>query len=287
MSADEAAQQASQELAEVPVERAALPTDPGLLPELGAGFWSIVREGCADLVIELTGAQLAAIEVHARLLLAWNRHINLTAIRSEEDVARLHVVDSLTALGLLRRNPRPPSILDLGSGGGYPGIPLGVALPGSRTGLVDSVGKKVRFLEVAADAAMGALRAGGEGGPDGSELRAVLARAEQLAALPDQRESWDAVTARAVGSLAEVAELGLPLLRVGGRLLAWKRDDGSGALRRELADAAPLIRAAGGSRPDVAVVRLRDLPGHRLVTIRKVARTPGRFPRPPAERRRP
>lgn len=257
------------------------------MPPLGAAFWSIVRDGCASLAIELTDAQLAAIEVHARLLLAWNEHVNLTAIRGEEEVARLHVLDSLTALGILRRFASPPAILDLGSGGGYPGIPLGVAVPGSRTGLVDSVAKKVRFLEAAANAAMRALEDGRESRAGDSELRAVLARAEQLAALPDQRESWDVVTARAVGSLAEVAELGLPLLRVGGRLIAWKRDDGSGALRRELADAAQLMRAAGGSRPDVAVVRLRDLPGHRLVIIRKVARTPGRFPRQPAERRRP
>jgi 16S rRNA (guanine527-N7)-methyltransferase len=273
--------------APVAVEREPLPLDPAGLPELGEALWSIVREGCRELAVELTPAQLAAIDAHARLLLAWNRHINLTAIRDETEVARLHVLDSLSALPLLRRRAHPPSILDLGSGGGYPGIPLGATTPGSRTALVDSVGKKVRFLGVAADAVMAALQDGGEGGRGGSELRAVLARAEELAALPGHRESWDVVTARAVGSLAEVVELGLPLLRVGGRLIAWKLDDDRGTLARELADATQLIRAAGGGRPDVAVVPLRDLPGHRLVTIRKAGRTPGRFPRQPAERRRP
>lgn len=282
------------------MEREPLPLDAAALPALGDEFWAIVRSGCAELAVQLTAAQFAAIDAHARLLLAWNRHINLTAIRTEEDVALLHVMDSLTALPMLRGSSvwsRPLRLLDLGSGGGYPGIPLGAALPGSRTALVDSIGKKVRFLEVAASAAMAALGSGedaerGAAGAKGaraarSELTAVQARAEQLAADPAQRESFDVITARAVGSLADVAELALPLLRMGGRLIAWKRDDEQGSLRGELADAAQLIRAAGGRRPDVWDVPVRDLPGHALVTIGKIDRTPARYPRQPAERRRP
>ena len=87
--------------------------------------------------------------------------------------------------------------------------------------------------------------------------------------------------------MADVAELALPLLRVGGRMIAWKRDDERRSLGDELASAAQIIRAAGGGRPDVRNVPLADLPGHRLVTIRKVDHTPARYPRHPAERRRP
>jgi 16S rRNA (guanine527-N7)-methyltransferase len=298
------------------IERAPLPVDPEALPALGPEFHAIVAAGCRELGITLTAGQLAAIDAHARLLLAWNAHINLTALRTEEQVARLHVLDSLTAVPLLRgrlawqgerasqgevaahgahaapSTPRParrsqsepprPSLLDLGSGGGYPGLPLGVALPASRVALVDSVGKKARFLEVAAAASMERLDAGVI-----PTLTALRARAEDLARDREHREAWDVVTARAVGSLAELVELGLPLLRVGGSLIAWKRDDGSGSFATELTEAAALTRAAGGSTAQVHAATLSGLAEHRLVEVRKIQPTPGRFPRSPAERRRP
>jgi 16S rRNA (guanine527-N7)-methyltransferase len=157
-----------------------------------------------------------------------------------------------------------------------------VALRAAKVGLVDSVAKKARFLEVAGAAAAARLEPQRQ-----TEMSAIGARAEQLAARPEHREAWDVVTARAVGSLAEVAELGLPLLSTGGHLLAWKREDGSGSLRAELDDAGPVIRAAGGATARVHDPRVAALPGHRLVHVAKIGRTPGRFPRQPAERRRP
>jgi 16S rRNA (guanine527-N7)-methyltransferase len=281
------------------MDRAPLPVDADGLPELGPAYRTIVLEGCAELGIELSAGQLSAIDAHARLLLAWNAHINLTALRTEEQVARLHVLDSLSAVAILRgatggaagANKRGgvrasarshPSVLDLGSGGGYPGIPIGVALPASRVALVDSVGKKARFLDVAASASVARLDAA-----ERPHMAGLRARAEELAADPDHREAWDVVTARAVGSLAEVVELSLPLLRIRGRLIAWKRDDGTGSLKAELDEASQLIRAAGGGRPSIHTVHASGLEGHRLVEIGKIERTPGRFPRPPAERRRP
>ena len=183
----------------------------------------------------------------------------------------------------VRSDGRQLSLLDLGSGGGYPGLPLGVALPARRVALVDSVGKKVRFLETAARAAGRAMREAGETPP---QLHALSARAEQLAADPAQRGSWDVVTARAVGPLAELVELGLPLLRLGGRLLCWKRDAGDGALETEMAAAAEVLRDAGGAEPEVHGVDEVLLPGHRLLLVRKVRPTPTRYPRGVVERRR-
>ncbi len=268
--------------------RSPLPLDPAGLPPLGDAFDAILDEGLEALDISLSPGVQAAIDAQGRLLMAWNAAINLTALRTPEATARLHVVDSLSALPLLRQTTDKwaasgGELLDLGSGGGYPGLPLAVALPVRRAALVDSIGKKVRFLQVAGDAAAAAMREAGETPP---RIEAIAARAEELARDPGHREAWDIVTARAVGSLAEVVELALPLLRLGGQLICWKRDDGRGTLQAEL-DAARLVNGAmGGSPTRVSRVVAPDPASHRLVQVFKERRTPPRFPRAPAERRR-
>ncbi|MGZ3631427.1 MAG: 16S rRNA (guanine(527)-N(7))-methyltransferase RsmG [Candidatus Limnocylindrales bacterium] len=271
--------------------RTALPLDPLALPALPSGFEAALEPALRALEVELTPGARAAITGHVQLLLAWTAAINLSAIRDPAQLALAHVADSLAGLPLLRRSlPAQPALLDLGSGGGFPGLPLAIVLPAGRLALVDSIGKKARFLEVAATAVRAAQLAAGEPALE-IEVHAVLA--EALAEEPAQRASWDVVTARAVGSIAEVAELGLPLLRRGGRLVAWKRDRGDGALERELAAAEALIRAAGGGRPEALAVTgpgadpaLAVLAEHRLVVLVKESATPRHFPRSPAERRR-
>jgi 16S rRNA (guanine527-N7)-methyltransferase len=273
--------------------RVALPADARDLAPLGAAFDDTLSEGLGQLGVTLSTGAHAAIDAQARLLLAWNVAINLTALREPHQVARLHVLDSLSALAVLGAeggggrtgggDHPAPSLLDLGSGGGYPGLPLGVALPARRVALVDAVGKKVRFLEVVAREAERAMREAGETPP---QIMAISARAEQLAADPKQRGSWGVVTARAVGALPELVELGLPLLRLGGRLLCWKRDAGDGALQAEMTAAADVLHEVGGAQPEVSVVDELLLPGHRLLLVRKVRPTPARFPRPVVERRR-
>jgi 16S rRNA (guanine527-N7)-methyltransferase len=294
--------------------RPSLPTDVASLPDLGTGYATTLADGLRSLDLTLSPGASAAIDAQARLLVAWNQHINLTAIRTPDGIARLHVLDSLSAVPVLReRLTAAPAVMDLGSGGGYPGLPLAVALPAARLTLVDSVVKKTRFLEVVADAAREALarnapsdephpgsaRAGDPeaAGPFGVVIEVIAARAEQLAA-DHHRESWDVVLARAVGTLAEVVELGLPLLRRGGLLVCWKRDVASprshgmtdgmteGGLSREIRDAGPLVTELGGDPPEVVQVDHGGLPGHRLVLVHKAHPTPRRFPRLPAERRR-
>jgi 16S rRNA (guanine527-N7)-methyltransferase len=282
--------------------RSDLPADVADLPALGPPFWEIVDAGLDHLGESLTNEARAAIDAQARLLLAWNEHINLTALRLPEEVARGHILDSLAALPLLRslaanpgaRGPgsrRPalrPKILDLGSGAGYPGLPIAVALPARSCALVESVRKKAAFLDVVAGAAMAAMRPPDDADGDGPDISALAERAEDLADEPDHRGAWDLVLARAVGSLAEVVELGLPLLAMGGHLVVWKAD-AHGTLATELAAAGRVLNAAGGSRPRV---ERADPTGNlgfadrRLVAVRKVRPTPDRFPRPPAERRR-
>lgn len=270
-----------------------LPTSTAGLPALDDIFWSVVGEGLTAFGLTLSEAVRGAIDAQARLLSAWNESINLTALRTPDAIARGHVLDSLAAvaacrrlLRAARRDPGAAALLDLGSGGGYPGLPLALALGVGRVALVDSVAKKARFLQVAADAAVAVLRSAGEPAP---EVDALAERAEDLADEPDQREGWDLVVARAVGSLAEVVELGLPLTAIGGHVVAWKRSGAGSPLADEIAAARRVVQAAGGSRPRVEPADPgggAGLRGHVLVIVRKNRPTPDRYPRPAAERRR-
>jgi 16S rRNA (guanine527-N7)-methyltransferase len=268
--------------------RAPLPDDPAGLPPLGASFDRALGDGLRDLRLEGTraasDAAVRSYEAHARLLAVWNRAINLTAIRDPVAVARRHVCDALTAVATLDATADPRhTLLDLGSGGGYPGLPLAAALRWRRVVLVESVGKKARFLGVASRAVAEALA---DGGLDAPPIEVLAERAEDLAQDADQRAAWDVVTVRAVGSLAESAELGLPLLRIGGQLVAWRRDTPPDGLSDELREAGSIVRACGGGRPRVVGVSLHDLADHRLVVVRKERPTPPAYPRDAARRGR-
>jgi 16S rRNA (guanine527-N7)-methyltransferase len=264
--------------------RAALPRSAAATPAVDRALWQIVDAGLEAIGLELDDGARSAIEAQVRLLLAWNEHVNLSGLRSVEQVARGHVLDSLVAVPFLRRlGGDSPTLIDLGSGAGYPGVPLAVALPAGRAALVDSIAKKAAFLSVVATEA----GARAEGAPP--EITVLAERAEDLADEADQREAWDLVTARAVGSVAEVAEIGLPLARRGGHVAIWKFADPRGELEAELAAAARISQACGGGRPrviDLPAAAGVGLPGHCLVIIDKRRPTPERFPRQPGERRR-
>ena len=258
-----------------PPPRPELPSDPAGLPPLPDAFETALASGLAALGLRLDHDARRAIDAHVRLLLAWNEAINLTAIADPAAVATRHVVDSLVALPLLAGGPShatagPLRLLDLGSGGGFPGLTLAAALPGSRVTLVDSVAKKARFLDAAVAAA---------GLADRVTVRAM--RAEELGAR--EPAAWDVVTARAVAALADLVELALPMLRIGGQLVAWKGPD----IEAELVAAAAAARALGGEAPAThAVTGLPALAGHRIVIVRKLAATPPGYPRDPARRKR-
>lgn len=211
-----------------------------------------------------------AIDDHVRLLLAWTAAINLTGIRDPVGVARAHVLDSLSAVAVLR-DRGITRLLDLGSGGGYPGVPLAAVMPLERVILVEPIGKKARFLDTVVEAT-------------GLSERAAVAavRAETLATDPAHRGRWPAVTARAVASLADLVELSFPLLAPGGVLLAWKRGD----LVEEVGAARRAIEALGGGSMSSVAVYVTGLADHRLVVIAPRGHVPAGYPRDPAARKR-
>jgi len=254
-----------------PPVRDPLPTHVSGLSPLPNEYGDVLLAGLPAIAGgDLPANARAAIDDHVRLLLAWNDSINLSGIRAPGMIAREHVLDSLTALPLLRR-AGIDEFVDLGSGGGYPGLPLAAALPARRALLVESVAKKARFLEAAVAAV-------------GLEGRVAVAavRAETLASDPRHREKWQAVVARAVADLTELAELGLPLLCMGGLLVAWKRRP----LDEELLRAERAVRQLGGRLVACEAVTVPGLEDHVLAVVEKVAATPPEFPRDPAARRR-
>jgi 16S rRNA (guanine527-N7)-methyltransferase len=250
--------------------REPLPTRVQDTPALPEAYDHALDAGLEALSLQLTPEARAAIDGHARLLLAWTTAINLTGIREPAAVAVGHVVDSLTAVRLLRDRGVDRS-LDLGSGGGYPGLPLAAALPSARTLLVEPIAKKSAFLSVVA-AATGLA----------TTVEAAPVRAEALASDPRHRGRWPAVTARAVASLADLVELAFPLLVPGGCLVAWKRGD----LGPELAAADRAIAALGGGSLEVIPVDVAGLDGHRLVVVTARGGAPSTYPRDPATRKR-
>jgi 16S rRNA (guanine527-N7)-methyltransferase len=254
-------------------DRAPLPADPSLCPPLPASALARFDAGCSALGLgKMNPGARDAILGHLRLLLAWTAAVNLTAIRDPEAAVTGHLLDSLAAVPLLRA-AQVRRLLDLGSGGGYPGLALALALPAERALLVESIAKKATFLEVATRAA-GAV----------DRVVVVASRAETLAADRRHRERWAAVTVRAVAALPDLVELAFPLLAPGGLLVAWKRAD----LGDERPRALPAIAALGGGILEIVPPpgHVEGLEGHVLVVIRKDGRTGAGWPRPPAERKR-
>ena len=232
-------------------------------------FAALARDA-ERLGVRLDTATLAMAARFADLLIERNTTVNLTAITAPADIATKHFLDSFTAIAVRKWNGRE-RIVDVGSGAGFPGLALRLALPGTRVTLVESMTKKARFLEEVTSTL----------GIDDVEIRNE--RAEVLART--RRERYDVGTARAVGTLGAIVEYLLPFLRIGGDAIAWK-----GRLDAELPGARKACNAIGG---EIVVVRTTSelglgelLPGRSLVVVRKVRPTPRRYPRSPAEMKR-
>ncbi len=215
------------------------------------------------LGLELTPPQVSALERFDHELRDWNERHSLTAIREPRKIQMKHFLDSLTCLLALRGTPIA-RVVDVGTGAGFPGLPLKIVCPQIHLTLIDSVGKKVEFCRH-----MVALL-----GLDG--VRVIQARAETIGQQPEHREQYDWALARAVAKMAVLMEYLLPLARVGGQVLAQKGESGPA----EAHAAEHAIHLLGGRLRQVIPVTLPTVTDERyLVVVDKVAATPARYPR--------
>lgn len=226
----------------------------------------LLKETAAQLGIDLSDEALVCFASYTASLLEWNRVMNLTAITQPEEIVCKHYIDSLTLLRYARI-PESSSLADVGCGAGFPGIPLKIVRPDIRLTCLDSLNKRIRFLE----SLIATLSL--------DNVHCLHIRAEEAGRRADLREQFDVVTARAVARMGVLAEYGLPLVRTGGYFYAMKGPDGE----IEAQEAAAAIRLLGGAIERVDSFPLPGTDMHRtIVCIRKTSPTVSTYPRPAA-----
>ena len=213
--------------------------------------------------VKLSEEQREQFRVYEALLIDWNSKINLTAVRDPEGIRIKHFLDSLSCVPVLGdMNGR--LLIDIGTGAGFPGIPLRILYPELRLTLVDSVGKKADFCQLAVNT----LHLKG--------VKVLKDRSEELGAAKAHREQYDAAAARAVAVMPVLCEYLLPLVKPGGQMLAMKGESAP----EETKTAAAAIGKLGGGEPSLTEVVLPGVEGKRyLVSIPKTAHTPAGYPR--------
>ena len=215
--------------------------------------------------IHLTGRQVMSLITYEKELVEWNQKFNLTAIRDVESIRTKHFLDSFSCVLAWKASP-PARLIDVGTGAGFPGIPLKILYPNMKLTLVESVGKKAMFCQHIVSV-LGL-----------ENVDVVKARAEDLGQDPKHRESYDWAIARAVAKLNVLSEYLIPFVKIGGRMLAQKGESGPA----EAHSAESAMKLLGGKMEQLITVNLPGVVEDRyLVVVEKVAATPPKYPRKP------
>ena len=211
--------------------------------------------------MELSDKQIAQFNLYYELLTAKNKVMNLTAITEYNDVVKKHFIDSMMISRVLDMK-KINSLCDVGTGAGFPGIPLKIVYPHLHLTLVDSVGKRVNFLSEVVE------KLGVE------DVETIHSRTEDLAHNQKYREKYDMVTARAVASMNVLAEYCIPYAKIGGYFAAYK----SGNIEEEIENAKNAVKILGGKIEKTDVFEIYEM-GRSIVLIKKASSTPKMYPR--------
>ena len=221
----------------------------------------LLKNGFSAKKLSVSDAQIAQLEDFTARMLDTNKVMNLTRITDPKEIAEKHLLDCASLLQAADFSKK--SVVDVGCGAGFPGMPLHILCPSCELTLLDSLGKRIRFLQGCIDAM------------NLSNIEAVHARAEEFAA--KHREQYDFAVSRAVAQLNVLAELSLPLVKQGGAFIAMKSKDTDEELER----AKKAIRLLGGEIEKIIDYTIPHTEiTHRLVVIRKKNHTPKQYPRP-------
>lgn len=226
-------------------------------------FVDELKIAATEYGLNLTEDQISAFNKYYELLYEWNKKINLTAITEPKDVAIKHMVDSLSCFkaDLFKENI---SLIDVGTGAGFPGLPLKIFYPSLKLTLLDSLNKRVKFLQLVVDE-LGL-----------KDVEVIHARSEEAARNKKYREKFDLATARAVARLPIICEYCLPFVKDGGTFIALKGRQ----YEEEATQAQKAIKVLGGEIADIMPVKLPEIDDKRAVIyIKKIKSTPKTYPR--------
>ena len=219
------------------------------------------RQGLENLKLELTEKQIEQFLKYYEMLVEKNKVMNLTAITEYDEVIEKHFLDSISLCQVYDLS-KPVKILDMGTGAGFPGVPLKIAFPEVEITLADSLNKRIKFLdEVIEELGL-------------QKVTTIHARAEELARNKEHRENYDLVVSRAVANLSTLGEYCIPFVKMGGNFISYK----SGDVDEEVNAASKAIKILGGQIKDVYKFDLSDQK-RSFVTIEKIKTTPKTYPR--------
>ena len=226
-------------------------------------YYDIIKRAAEDVHMEFTSIEYEKFIIYKDLLKEWNTKMNLTAITEDEAIIKKHFIDSIKAF---KAEPFKScnSLIDVGSGAGFPGIPIGIMRPELSIVLLDSLNKRVTFLNtVASELGL-------------NNIKAIHGRAEEESRKKDHRERYEVATSRAVANMSSLSEFCLPFVKKGGYFIPLKGP----AIEEEITASNKAIKILGGNLERIIPVNIEDSDlRHNLVVVKKLSNTPSLYPR--------